>query len=153
MTTLSFFQATTSGRSKSAPKGSDLWIRNSVNAKTGVKVKYLAISRAFVEDRGFRIHGVHPKFSVHVAIDVPSRVLVPDITPEAAGGKDAILEFKGRSKTAYYFNSSALVDAIVNGWKLDTSADNHYFKLTRAGDFHQFARYTINQIQNHEKDS
>jgi hypothetical protein len=147
MTTLSFFQSTTTGRTKSTPKGCDLWIRNSVNVKTGVKVKYLAISRAFIEDRGFRIHGVAPKFTIQVAIDVRSRVLVPDITSEAAGGKEAILEFKGRSKTAYYFNSSALVDAIVNEWKLDTSADNHYFKLTRAGEFHQFARYTINQIQ------
>jgi hypothetical protein len=149
MEQLNFFEANRT-RKSNAPNGCDLWIRNSVNPKTGVKVKYIAMSRAFAVDRGLTEYNEGEKEVnqtwVHVAIDPRSRVLIADVKAEDVGGEDAVLSLKGRSKTAFYLTNSHLVDAIVNEFKLDTSASNHYFKLTRDGVFHQYARYTMQSI-------
>lgn len=151
MTTLSFFKKSFTRKSKPVKKDCDLWIRNSVNAKNGNKVKYLAMPRVFVESGPIQIKGMGPNFNCDVAIDVRSRVLVTNVSDTSHNIPDeAFLNFKARSKTAYYHANSALVDALVNEFKLDTSATNHYFKLVRDGEYFGCPRYVIHQIHDHE---
>ena len=151
------FHAKKTTRSKSTPNGCDFWIRSSVNEKSGVKIKYLALAQKF-------IHGPHESnhdgnelnvvvvgdnmvknYEVHVAIDVRSRVLVGNVTPELVGA-DAVKNFKSRRKTAFYHSSASLVDDIINEMKLDTTKTNHYFKLFRDGSFHELPRFKIVEI-------
>lgn len=142
---MEFFKSTNT-YSKRPPKGADLWIRNSVNKKTGAKVKYLAVSRQIAESGPIQLKGMAPNFSITLAMSVPDRVVVFNVDDKRVD-PDAVLKFKGRGKTAFYKNDAPLVDAMIKSMLLDTSADNHYFKLTREGNYDNCPRYLLTQIK------
>jgi hypothetical protein len=136
-------------RKKDSSTKCDFWIRMSTNKKSGIGVFYAALTQHFVDRHLFSLteKSTTDKPTIDIAIDIKNRVLVAGVT-DAHVRPSARKRFKARNGTAYYLTSKPLVVEMVEEFKVDTSKDNHYFRLMPDGEYYGRPRFKIIDISN-----